>query len=73
MPPPDAAQPPAPSSPLPLCSIPQQEALTNPFAHVQMAVWKYNDIYQRRLEIITGGLQIMKPIPFIDTRGSCLI
>lgn len=40
---------------------------------VQMAVWKRNDIYQRGPEMITEGLQIMKPIPFIDTRGSCLI
>lgn len=40
---------------------------------VQMSVWNRNDIYQRGLEIVTGGLQIMKPMPFIDTRGSCLI
>ncbi|PKU44761.1 hypothetical protein llap_4939 [Limosa lapponica baueri] len=34
---------------------------------VQMSVWNHNDIYQRGLETVTGGLQIMNPMPFPHT------
>lgn len=57
---------------LPVC-FPGKEHLSVNLPMVQMSVWNRNDIYQRGLEIVTGGLQIMKPMPFIDTCGSCLI
>lgn len=53
--------------------FPSKEHLSANLPMVQVSVWNRNDIYQRGLEIVTGGMQIMKPMPFIDTRGSCLI
>lgn len=53
--------------------FPGQEHLSVNLPTVQMSVWNHNDIYQRGLEIVTRGLQIMKPMPFIDTCGSFLI
>lgn len=53
--------------------FPNKEHLSVNLPVVQMPVWNRNDIYQKGLEVVTGGLQIMKPMPFIDTHGSCLI
>lgn len=56
-----------------LVHLASKEHLSVNLPTVQLSVWNHSDICQRGLEIVTGGLQIMKPMPFIDTRGSCLI
>ena len=53
--------------------FPGKEHLLVNLPMVQGSVCNHNYIYQRGLEIVTGGLQIMKPMLFIDTCGSCLI